>query len=97
MWQSPSKYLQHAGLIKDVGPIVRGTFPGVQRCAVITSKRSTATDSGKQLIGSFKAPLVSIYEEECHRAAVEGLVSQFKTEGIDHVISFGGGKIIDVG
>ncbi len=57
-WQSPTKYFQNAGLIKNVGPIVRGTFPGVQRGAVITSKRSTTTESGKQLIGGFKAPLL---------------------------------------
>ena len=97
VWQSPSQCFQHAGLIKEVGPITRSTFPKVERAAVITSKRATNTESGKQLISGFKAPLVFAYEEECHRGAVESLVSQFKAEGIDHVIAFGGGKIIDVG
>ncbi len=97
VWQSPSRFMQHRGLLPHIGYVVLSTHPDIQRAGVICSKRGSLSEAGKQLISGLKNPVVMLHDEECHRAAVEKLVELCKKEKVDHVISFGGGKVIDVG
>ncbi|KAG1673949.1 hypothetical protein FOA52_015704 [Chlamydomonas sp. UWO 241] len=97
VWQSPLKYLQHGGLIKDAGRMVQQTFPRAQRASLIISKRARGSAEGKLLIDSFRDPLVIEYEGECSREGVNLVTEMCRANGVDHVVAFGGGKLIDVG
>lgn len=97
VFQSPTRYMQHKGLISHIGAVVAETFPKLQKPCIILSKRSKKSVQGQQLIASFKDPTVYEYDAECCKRGVQAVATTCEAGLIDHVICFGGGKIIDVG
>ncbi len=93
VFQCPTKYIQHPGLIKHIGPVVSSTYPSLSRAGVIISKRARQSDYGKQLIASFSDPLIILYDQECTRAHVSTVAEQAASANVDHVVAFGGGKV----
>lgn len=95
VFQAP-KYYQNSGLVDSLGDLVKEMFPYVSRPAIITWNRGS--DDSERLVNSFPdGALVHEHRGECTRQVVDDVLAMCKAAGIDHVVAFGGGKVIDVG
>ena len=86
VFQSPTRYVQLPGLIKQLGKVVQGTFPNLKRAGIVLSKRSAKDTTGISLIKSFENPVVYEFDSQCSKAGVQLLQTAFEKEGVDHVI-----------
>ena len=86
VFQSPTRYVQLPGLIKQLGKVVQGTFPNLKRAGIVLSKRSAKDTTGISLIKSFENPVVYEFDSQCSKAGVQLLQTEFENEGVDHVI-----------
>lgn len=95
MFQSP-KYIQQPGALARIGEFVASAFPNkAKKAGLITSAR-LRKQYGEQLLTSIADPVVVEFSGECSRSACAKLLGQLSDKGVDHIIGFGGGKLLDM-
>lgn len=95
VFQSPSKYIQQRGALKHIGEYVRATFPKTKRACILTSQR-LRTRYLQELKQSLVDPVDCDFGGECCMTHLQLLEKQLEGTGVDHVVAFGGGKLLDM-
>lgn len=95
VFQSP-KYIQQPGCLSHIGEFVSSTFPHLKKAALITSARLKKQYWEQQLSKSIIDPVLLEFSGECSRSNAAQLLAQLTDKGVDHVIGFGGGKLLDI-
>jgi len=93
-FQSP-KYLQQPGALHHVGEYVTSTFPAARKAGIITSRRLRARYLA-DLSTSITDMVVIEFSGECSQNWLEKIHAQLVGQGIDYVVGFGGGKLLDL-
>jgi alcohol dehydrogenase class IV len=86
------------GVAAEVGGIVRDI--GVRRVLLVTSAGRLDADAGQRLVRSLGRALASTYagaRPHVPTGAVEEAMRQARRDGVDAVVSFGGGSCADLG
>lgn len=96
---SASRYVQGPGVFAQAGRYARRL--GMSHCGVIASKRSLGAEGGILVSGLETEGIqttASPFNGESSRAEIERLTEYFRqAEGVDGIVSIGGGKVMDVG
>ncbi len=97
MFLSPSRYVQGAGAIAEIG--IHAARMGTK--ALFTGGKTALNVCGSTVEASLKDNKVGCHKEvfngECSDKEISRLVSVAKANGADLVIAAGGGKVIDTG
>jgi glycerol dehydrogenase len=93
-FQSP-KYVQQAGALTRVGEFVLECFPAAVKAGVIISQRSRAR-YGEQLCASLRQPVMAEFSGECSRSNLDALLAKLRSQQLDVIVGFGGGKLLDM-
>lgn len=87
-----------AGVVQRVAEVLRET--GARRWLFVTTAGRLASDDGQRLVGLLGRAVVSTFAEVRSHVptdAVEAAVRQARRDGIEGVVSFGGGSCADLG
>ena len=97
MLLAPSRYIQGAGAINEIG--THAASMGTK--ALLTGGKSALSASGQAIQSSLEKQNLSCYQEdfmgECSDKEINRLVDVAKSNGADLIICAGGGKVIDTG
>jgi len=96
VFQSPSKYIQHKGAILHAGYHIKSAFPKVKKAGVIMPGHLMKKYESP-LISTLENPMVYDFDGECTHKNIDIIVNAFAKNNVDHVVAFGGGKVLDVG
>eukprot|EP00798_Chlamydomonas_sp_ICE-L_P026052 gene26052-11752_t len=98
VFQCPTKYVQSPGLLSFAGDIVSQSYPRLCKPGIIICGRVPECNFRTPLLESFgKDAQVYEYNGDCTRAGVAAVAAQFRKAEVDHVVAFGGGKLLDTG
>lgn len=98
VFESP-KYVQQRGALKHIGQFVRDTFPKAKQAGILIPEmlRERYLPSLLSSIpGDADQPSVVEFDAEVTRSNLNRVLGQLKSKGVDHVIGFGGGKLLDM-
>ena len=96
VFQSPSKYIQHKGSLLHTGNHIKSIFPKVKKAGVIMPGHLMKKYESP-LTSTLENPMIYNFDGECTRKNIDIIVNSFKDSNVDHVVAFGGGKVLDVG
>jgi len=95
-FQSPNKYIQHKGALSHAGNHIKTMFPNVKKSGIILPKNLT-NKYEVALTSSLNKTVIFEFDDECTRDNMTKIKNKFQDEQVDHVIAFGGGKVLDIG
>jgi maleylacetate reductase len=87
-----------AGSVERLAPIVRDV--GGRRILLVTTAGRLASDDGKRVVAALGRSLVSTFDgvrSHVPTSAVQMAAGQARRDGVDCVVSFGGGSCADLG
>jgi alcohol dehydrogenase class IV len=87
-----------AGVLDDVAAIVRSL--GARRVLLVTTAGRHASDDGQRLVGLLGRGLASTFAEVTSHVpapTAQAALQQARRDGVDAVVSFGGGSCADLG
>ena len=95
---SPAKYIQGEGVLDHLGEYLK-VFDS-KRVGILASRRGHETQ-GLRVVDSLKksgcVSVLSIFEGECCRDAINFHLNELQSESVDTLVSLGGGKCVDAG
>lgn len=95
-FQSPRKYIQHKGALTKVGNHVRTVYPQLQKSGIIMPEHLVSKYK-HSLSETLKDYIVYTFDGECTYDNAQQILMEFHEQHVDHVVAFGGGKILDIG
>jgi glycerol dehydrogenase len=95
-FQSPIKYIQSNGILSSSGRHIKSVFPKLKKAGIIIHKNLTRKYKDV-MTSSFDNYYLCDFEGDCtfHNAKI--ITSEFSKHNVDHVVAFGGGKVVDLG
>eukprot|EP00798_Chlamydomonas_sp_ICE-L_P022208 gene22208-29271_t len=97
-WISKINAPLEAGLLSVAGDIVTTSYPKLSKPGIIICGRVPECNFRTPLIDAFgKDSQVYEFNGDCTRAGVASVAAAFRKARVDHVVAFGGGKILDTG
>eukprot|EP00798_Chlamydomonas_sp_ICE-L_P003957 gene3957-14036_t len=98
VFQCPTRYVQHPGLLSVAGDIVSTSFPKLSKAGIIICGRVPECNFRSPLLEAFgKDSQVYEFDGDCTRARTAAVAAEFRKARVDHVVEFGGGKLLDAG
>ncbi|HLG92864.1 MAG TPA: iron-containing alcohol dehydrogenase, partial [Acidimicrobiales bacterium] len=92
----PQKAYFGPGMLARVGEVAREL--GISRAMLVTTSGRLASEAGQQLASRLGSRLASVFSgvrSHVPTSAVQSALSQARAEGVDAVVSFGGGSCMD--
>jgi alcohol dehydrogenase class IV len=87
-----------AGAVRQVGELLKAI--GVRRAMLVTTEGRLASDDGARLVKAMGSALASTFSGVTSHApapVVQAAVMQARRDGVDAIVSFGGGSCADTG
>ena len=94
VFQSPTRYIQQKGIIKFLKYFIRDVYPDLNNPGILLNNMIKYEHDIKR---SFYNPQIYHIKSECSWNNVNEIVNTLKKDNIDHIITCGGGTLIDIG